>query len=77
MSTNRKYFLMVRKEITLSDNNRRATNPGNITYALALVKGVVSKKGSSIRFKIEKIGSVIFVHKEECCCGVGTEEHCC
>ncbi len=57
MSTNRKYFFIVRNEIILSNNNSRATNPqGSPTCALALVEGVVSKKGSWIRFKTEKIG---------------------
>jgi hypothetical protein len=69
---------MVRNKITLLDDNCRAAYQSeNEICALALVEGVVSKKGSSIRFKIEKIGVVIFVHKEGCSCGVGTEERGC
>jgi hypothetical protein len=39
--------------IQLTSNNSTATNPEeNVSAELALVEGVVLKKGSSIRFKI-------------------------
>ena len=50
---NRNYLFICRKKIKLTNNNSTATNPElNYSPELALVEGVVLKKGSSIRFKI-------------------------
>ena len=52
-NTNRNYLFICRKKIKLTNNNSTATSPKNyVSNELALVEGVVLKKGSSIRFKI-------------------------
>ena len=52
-NTNRNFLFICRNKIKLTNNNSTAINPEqNTSYDLALVEGVVLKKGSSIRFKI-------------------------
>ena len=52
-NTNRNHLFICRKWIELTNNNSTATNPEqSVSSELALVEGVVLKKGSSIRFKI-------------------------